>query len=329
MSGTNPAVPLALPLITLQTRAYFAPVGRSGGLPTIFDPSQAAIWKATIADGVIPSPWVDLGRINSFIRVSDSKIEQLDAGMPAVVQFQTRQSLGAHVSFEFSCWSKASMALATSSQHMNVLVAPSGASPIGSGAKATPATALLATSEATKLYLAGATSFPVGSLIVIDSDYSGQTGYVGAGVSAGFLPNSTTVGSDPDVIRRLSWNVAKVVAVGGDSGMTLAGPLLAGNPEPGMKAQQLVGFVDREGGTFFQEWSGLFVMDGVQGDSLFLYYPRLQACAGQKEVGVDLAADVTMLKLAAQFRALPIMDGNDGEQVICYRTYVPGPVQSI
>lgn len=318
-------MPIAVPLITRQVRAYFAPVTRTSGVPTLFDPSKISNWSG----GMIPPPWIDLGWVTNFVRTAESKIGEVDAGMPAVAQFQARQSLGAQVALRFANWTKLSMALATSSQHMNVLAAPSGGAAIGSGAKATPAVGLVSTSEATKLYLTGGVTLPVGSLLVVDNDYQGQIGYVGAGVSAGYIPNAGAVGSDPDAIRRLSLNVGKVVAVGADAGLTLAAPLLAGNPTATMKVQQVVGLVGREGGSFFQEWSALFVLQGVQGDSLYLHYPRLQACAGSSETATVLAPLLNLMQPDAKFRALPITDGNDGEQVVCYRTYVPGSMQTI
>jgi hypothetical protein len=320
---------LPLPLIGRQVRVYFAPVIRGSGLPTIFDPSTSAGWSSAVASGVVPTPWVDLGWVSNLVRTSQSKIGEVDAGAPAVAQFQARQTLGAQVSFRFATWSKISMALSTSSQHLNVLAAAVGAMAIGSGAKAQTAAPLAGTSGATKLYLAQGAAFPPGSLVVVDDDYAGQTGYVGACVSAGYIRNAAAVGSDPDAIRRLSWNVGRVAAVGADGGMTLATPLLAGNPGSAMKAQQVVGFVDREGGSFFQEWSALFVLQGVQGDCLYFHYPRLQACVGQKESAVGLAPLVNMLQLDASFRALPVTDGNDGEQILCYRSYVPGVVQAV
>ena len=92
----------------------------------------------------------------------------------------------------------------------------------------------------------------------------------------------------------------------------------------GMKVSPMAGFVDREGGSFFQEWSGLFCMDGEQGDRMIYYYPRLQAMQGSAETATILAAPLEQLKLAAAFRALPAVDANDGAKVVCFRSYLPG-----
>jgi hypothetical protein len=91
-----------------------------------------------------------------------------------------------------------------------------------------------------------------------------------------------------------------------------------------MKVSRMAGFVDREGGGFFQEWSGLFCMDGEQGDRVLYYYPRLQAMQGASEVAEVLTAPLERLRLAGVFRALPVVDANDGATVVCFRSYLPG-----
>ena len=55
----------------------------------------------------------------------------------------------------------------------------------------------------------------------------------------------------------------------------LAQPLLGGAPAAGASAQVVVAFVDREGGSFFQEWSALFVAEEESGGRVCFYYPRL------------------------------------------------------
>ncbi len=312
---------MAMPLIARRTRAFFAPVNRATNTPTIFDPAVNAGWS----DAAPPAPWVDLGWITGFTRSSLSKIVDVEAGTPATTRLQTRQALGALVSFRFAVWSKLSMALASSSEHMNLLAAGSAAGPIGSGAKAASALALQSGSSATTLYVAASPVPPItpGSLVVVDNDYLTQTGFVGAGVSAAYVQSSSLVGGDPDYVRRVSFNVGRVIAIGSDGGLQLASPLLAGVPAATMKVQSMVGFVDREGGSFFQEWSALFVLEGVQGDRLFLHYPRLQSAENAGEEAVALAPSLNLVQPAAKFRALPVIDGNDGAQVLCYRSYFP------
>jgi hypothetical protein len=123
-------------------------------------------------------------------------------------------------------------------------------------------------------------------------------------------------------------NVGRVVAIVAGV-LQLGGALLAGVPVAGMQVSPLVGFVDREGGGFFQEWSGLFVMDGEQGDRVIYHYPRLQAMQGSAETVEVLATPLERVKLAGAFRALPVKDGNDGETVLCFRSYLPGAMRAV
>src|SRR5262249_52585325 len=99
-------------------------------------------------------------------------------------------------------------------------------------------------------------------------------------------------------------------------------------PPASAKLQAVCGFVDRLGGSFYQEWSGLFVMEGTQGERIFFHYPRLQTMTEAEEMPVPLAPRGTgslgRIALKARFRALPIVDPLDGERVLCYRSYLPG-----
>ena len=319
MSATPPMAGMSLPLVTRRVRAYFAPVNRAMKQATIFDPAQNSGFVLSAP----PAPWVDLGWIDAFTRQSASKIAALTAGSPATALYQVRESSDATVSFQFKTWSKLTMALAAGAQHMNVLAAPAGGTSIGSGAKATAAVSLAIGSSATNLVFSGATTLAAGCIVSVDVDYQGQTGFVGSGISAAYVRSASAVGSDPDYVRRVSFNVGRVTAAAANT-LQLAQALPAGIPVAGMKVQQVLGFVDREGGSFFQEWSGLFVQQGEQGDRLLLHYPRLQAMSPACESGAMIAAPVEALGLGAKFRALPVIDGNDGEQVLCYRTYLPG-----
>ena len=92
-----------------------------------------------------------------------------------------------------------------------------------------------------------------------------------------------------------------------------------------MKVQQIVGFGDREGGLFFHEWSGLFVLQGTQGERVFFYYPRLQATSGARETMQVIQVPLAAMLLDASFRAMPVPDKVDGTPTVCYRSYVPGP----
>jgi hypothetical protein len=225
-------------------RAYFAPVNRTQRQPTIFDPSA----NGQFAFDAPPAPWIDLGWIENFVRKSASKFGELITGSPGTTQFQVRESVEATVSLRFKAWSKLSMALAAGSEHMNLIVPATGSAANGSGSKGVAAVNLTAGSTATFLAMAAsdAAGFAAGSLVTVDVDYAGQTGYVGSGVSAAYVQSAAAVNSDPDYVRRVSFNVARA-ASSTTSGLQLAQPLIAGVPASGMRVQPIAGFVDREG----------------------------------------------------------------------------------
>jgi hypothetical protein len=315
----------ALPPVGRSVRAYFAPVDRIHKTPTLFDPAVNGRFSVDVP----PSPWIALGWIEDFTRKSASKFGDLVTGTPGTTQMQVRATVDATVAFRFKTWTKLSMALSAGSQHMNLLVPAAGGSANGSGSKGIPPVSLAAGSTASFLALSAtdAATFSAGALVAVDLDYSSQTGYVGSGVSAAYVGNAASVNNDPDYLRRVTFNVARVASVstGSTPGLQLAQPLLAGIPAPGMRVQPFSGFVDREGGSFFQEWSALFVIDGQQGERILYHYPRLQSVAGPAEASAPLAAPLERIALRASFRALPVTDANDGEPVVCFRSFLPSP----
>jgi hypothetical protein len=301
--------------VVRRVRAYFAPGNRATGQPALFDPAQAG---AFVVDSP-PAPWVDLGWVYGFARKCGTKVEAVRTGAPAIAQMQVRTEIEATVLMEFGSWGKVQLALAAGTQQMNLLRAAPGAAAAGSGGTAVAATALLPGSTTTVLQMgAGSAAFAAGETVAVDLDYAGETGFVGSGVSGAYV---RAVLSDVDYVRRVSLNVARIAAIN-DGVVTLETSLIAGVPTSGMKVSAVVGFCDREGSSFFQEWSGLFVMDGQQGEQVLLHYPRLQAMDGAAEASVANGGLETV-RLAAAFRALPVKDPVDGEQVVCFRSYLP------
>jgi len=307
--------------VARRVRGYFAPVSRSTQTPTIFDPSEQGGFSLDSP----ASPWISLGWIHDFTRKAASKTATVMTGIPARPLHQMRESLAAQVSLHFQSWTKLTMALATGSQHMNLLASASGASAAAIGAAATAAVTVQSGSTSTFVALtsADAASFPAGSMIALDEDYDGQTGYVGTPISGAYLRSALT---DVDYIRRVTFNVGLVTAVS-STGLTLAEALPGGAPAAGAKLQAITGFVDREGGSFYQEWSGLFVMEGSQGERIFFYYPRLQTIASAEEAALPLSGNrangLNRIELKGQYLALPVTDPLDGEQVVCYRSFLP------
>lgn len=322
--STAAVVPLkAMPPTSRQVRAYFAPVNRALSAPTIFDPAV----NGRFALDAPPAPWIDLGSVAGFERVSGTKIEPLLTGSPNAAQSQVRQTLAATVKLEFLSWGKLQMALATGSQHMN-LAATTGTTPVdGAGGAGSAAVPVIAGSTATSVTVGSAhvSAFAVGQMIAVDVDYApGATGFVGSGASAAYVnaAAATAIGSDANYVRRVTLNTGRIVAVTADS-LVLAEPLIAGVPTTAMSVLAICGFVDREGGSFFQEWSALFVMDGEQGDRVIFYYPRLQAMQGAAETQSAMTKPLARWGLAGLFRALPVNDALDGESVLCFRSYLP------
>jgi len=309
--------------VTRRVRAYFAPVNRAAQSPVLFDPSQQGAFPLDTP----PAPWTDLGWIQSFARTAAGKSAPVLTGVPAAPLQQVRETLEAQVSFEFLAWNKLTMALATGSQHMNLLAPASSAAPAADGATAVPAVIPQSGSTAASLVLAAADAakFTAGSMVAVDLDYTGQTGYLGSPVAGAYLRQPLT---DVDYLRRITFNVALVAAIANNT-LSLAAPLPAGVPAAGMKIQPLSGFVDREGGSFYHEWSALFAMQGAQGERIYFHYPRLQPIAGTEESAASLDSKHKggheRVLLKARFLALPVTDPLDGERVLCYRSFLPAP----
>lgn len=351
--STSPLRSAMVP-VTRQMRAYFAPVDRASETPTIFDPGACGVFPLNLP----PAPWVDLGWIENFARWYDTPTDVVRAGARSLPVGQFRGALEARVEFDFCQWGKLQMALAGGSEHMNVLapVAGSGA-PAPSGGTPAPAVAVLAGSTATQLVFGPGAGggFPVGSLIAVDVDYQQQVGYVGSGIAAAYVSDPAAVRHDPNYVRRLTFNVGRVAEVTATS-VLLGQALIGGAPATGASAQGVVGFVDREGGSFFQEWSGLFVAEEESGGRVCFYYPRLSpnpggsggvrwsstASAGSgkkasaaakgtvpsggrflREDAVAIEKHLSMISLRASFLALPFTDPNDGQPALCYRSYFP------
>jgi hypothetical protein len=307
--------------VARRVRGYFAPVARTTQTPVLFDASMQGQFDLDSPS----SPWIDLGWIKNFTRKPASKTAAVLTGIPAAPLEQVRESVQAEVSFEFLRWTKLTMALATGSQHMNLLAPASESSASPDGATAAAAVGVLSGSTATTIVLSAgdAAKFSAGNIVVIDANYSGQTGYVGTPVSGAYVKSAL---SDVDYTRRVSFNVGLVAATDTTS-LTLAAALPGGAPTTAMKVQRVIGFVDREGGTFYQEWSALFVMEGSQGERIFFHYPRLQSMVSAEESAEALDAKqksgLVRMLLKAHCVALPVTDALDGERVACYRSFLP------
>jgi len=301
-----------------RVSAYFAPVNRASRQASIFDPAQNGSFNLSTP----PAPWIRLGWIDGFNRKCGSKIEPIRMGAPASTAFQAKTEVEAIVSFSFQSWGKLQLALSSGTQQMNLLQVAAGASLERSGGTAVTATVLQAGSTANVLQVGTAIStFATGGLVAVDVDYLAQTGFIGSGVSGAYV---TSALADIDYVRRVSLNVGRITSISGTGAIMLEYPLLAGIPTLAMKVSNVVGFCDREGSSFFQEWSAVFIGEGQQGERIIWHYPRLQAMNGIAETNIAATGGYEKVELSAAFRALPVSDPVDGETVVCFRSYVAG-----
>lgn len=365
--STTPLRPAMVP-VTRQMRAYFAPVNRANESPTIFDPAAAGVFPLNSP----PAPWLDLGWIDDFVRFYDTPTDVVRSGPTSLPSTQFRGPLEARVEFDFREWGKLQMALAGGSEHMNVLATSPSAAPQPSGGTPVPGAAVLAGSTATEIVVGpgAASAFAAGNLIAVDLDYQQQVGYVGSGISAAYVSNPASVNNDPNYVRRVTFNVGRIAELTATT-LVLTQPLLAGVPPSGASAQKVMAFVDREGGSFFQEWSALFIVEPESGGRVCFYYPRLspnpgaapsgvsfksgdswkppksggtqtsgmpgaQAVAGKvpskdfvREDFSEITKPLASVALHASFIALPFTDTNDGQTVLCYRSYFPAAMAAV
>ncbi len=319
--------------VSRQMRAYFAPLDRTTETPAVFDPGLYGTFPLNLP----PSPWVDLGWIENFHRTYDTPTQAVRSGAKGLPSTQFRGPLDGRVEFDFQQWGKLQMALAGGSEHMNVLAPMAGSTtPVASGGTPAPGAAVLAGSTASQLVLGTgvANAFPPGTLLAVDVDYQQQVGYVGSGIAAAYVSSAMAVKQDPNYVRRVTFNVGRVAQVTAAS-VLLAQPLLGGVPPAGSSVQAVVAFVDREGGSFFQEWSALFVAEEDSGGRVCFYYPRLSPNPGLssgkvlREQFTEIAKPCSSIGLHASFLALPYVDENDGQTVLCYRSYFPASMAAV
>jgi hypothetical protein len=320
----NALRPPMLPVVR-RVRAYFAPVARTTGTPAIFDPALHGAFALDLP----PAPWLDLGWIENLRRLPGTRVLPVRGGAKGAATAQVRTQLDAKVEFEFREWGKLQMALAGGSQHMNALATAPAAAPQPSGGTPEAAIALQSGSTATELVLGAAvSSFAAGDVVAVDLDYQGETGYVGSGLAAAYVRNAADVQNDANYIRRVTFNVGRIASLTANSAV-LAQPLLGGAPSSAAKVQKVVAFLDREGGSFFQEWSALFVLPEESGGRVCFFYPRLQPAAPAQEQSFEIADPLAGVALRATFIALPYTDSSDNEQALCYRSYFPAATAAI
>lgn len=292
--------------VSTRVQVFIAPVDREVNEPTRFD----AVLATSFDPENPPSPWVGLGRAEKFDRSAADETIPVQAGAEGAVVAQFRKRLEAGVAFEFRYWGKLQLVLATGGTHWNLLE-QGGAAPVAGG------------STASRLEIGeAAATFRAGDLVSVDLDYEQQDGYVGLWNVSGYVSPEQTNRGGRDFVRQVTCNVGRVSNVSGGC-LTLEQPLPAGIPPTSAAVQKVLGFADREGGTFRQEWSALFIEETVYGGRVFYYYPRLQSQPPASERRAALAGEYHALLLQARLSALPSSDEQDGVSALWYRFYIP------
>jgi hypothetical protein len=308
--------------LSRRVRAYFAPVARGATtVPSAFDPAAIAGFSLDAP----PPPFVDAGWIENFRRLPGAGLRALRAGAKGMPVAQVRQEPEAQIEFDFLEWGKLQMALSAGSEHMNVLAADLDADP--SGSTLLPWITLEPGSTAKVLAVGEPTVnfFTPGDMVAVDVDYSQQTGYLGSGIPAAYVPAPAPVsGFDLHYVRRVTFNVGRVESISGGN-VILERALLGGAPAAGAAAQKVVAFADREGGSFFQEWSAMFVVPEETGGRIVFHYPRLRPAAPAREERLPVAGALAATALHAALTALPYRDPADNQEVLCRRIYYPAP----
>lgn len=319
MSGNAYAKQSQMWPLAEAVRAYVAPIDRNAGTSVPFDPSAQGEFDLELP----PVPFLDLGWVENFQRTSATKYETLRLGPQSTLTAQYRAQFDAGVECDLPNWGKLQMAVAGGGQQINVLASPMTSLPQGSGGTALPAVYVQDEATMYELPLAAAdlANFQIGDVVAVDWDYKGQAGYVGAGAPGTYLAAALDAASHVDLIRRVTFNVSRVSNKTATS--LMLGERLIGGAQTGMGVQKVAALLDREGDSYFQEWAALFVVVGGTGGRTCFYYPRLQAAASTSEVQLEVAAPLFSNMLHAKLRAMPSVDPNDGETVLCYRSYFP------
>lgn len=347
-------------------RAYFAPFNapfwatqtNSAIGPSILDLQ----FQGPFNTAAMPAPWFDIGWVNGFKLTPESKIGQIKSGYRGATRAQVRGEIGESFEFKLREFSRLAFRIATGLEVFNLLksnvastTSPLGASgntavPVGaSGYQATGGTAtLVGVSGLPCVFLpAGSGSlFAAGQMIVVDVDYDkATTGFVGSNGIPVYVNNAP---QDVDFIRRTSDFVNRITTVvsgpiagiaGNQDALVLQGPMVGGgcsssvNPGPLVpgstaKVQIINGWTAREGGTFVEDYSALFLADTIDGDQFAVYYPHVSIAQFKDVANSNYIAnlgttDETGYELDASFNALAFDDPSDGETIVGYYVWYP------
>jgi hypothetical protein len=348
-------------------RAYFAPFNapfwaqqtNAAVGPSILDLQ----FQGPFNTNNIPAPYFDIGWVNGFKLNPASKIGQIRSGYRGAVRAQVRGEIGEGFEFKIREFSRLAFRIATGCEVFNLLksnvastTSPLGASgntAIALGASGYQATGGTATDpkvagQPTLFMPSGSgANFTVGQMVVCDIDYDKQsTGFVGSNGIQVYVNNAP---QDVDFIRRTSDFVARITAIitnvagvaGSQDALVLNAPFVGGgcsalvNPGPLVpgataKVQVITGWTSREGGTFIEDFSALFVADTIDNHQFCVYYPHISIAAFKDVATGNFVSnlgttDETGYELDASFEALAFDDPLDGETICGYYVWYPAP----
>ena len=323
--------------------------------PTIYD---YAVLKKYL-DSAPPAPWLDLGWVTKFKFTPGSKIGTISTGYRMAARAKYRGEVSEKLTFTFEEQTRMAFKIATGCQIFNVLATTQSALSAGPfSATGTPAVAMGASGYIATGLGSGPTAglptlfvpagsgalFPAGTYIVCDQDYNtSQFGFVGDS-GANVFQGAVT---DVDFIRKTSDYVSMVLSVvpnaaTGQDGLILNQAFSGGGnnalstlintaPTTGAKIQAIIGYATREGGTYINEWSALFVFDSIDGSQFVRYYPRLAPDSepGMNSANVPNISSLQTWDLDCALEAMAFDDPLDGETVVSYEAYFPRAGQQL
>jgi len=328
-------------------RAFFAPfnielasqTAETNVGPTILDLMNSG----PITDSALPTGWRDLGWLKDVTPTPGTKIGQVRSGFHGIVRAQYKGEITETIEFKMREITRTSLKISTGSDVFNLLDAPGPVTTVGpvsaSGGFAADMASYdpdaVAGPTVTLSVSASGALFAQDDYIVVDVDYNpADFGLVGSNGTPLF-ENSAT---DTEYIRKTSDFVAKIASVNG-ADLILAEKLVGGGsgpnspgsqytvPPAGSKVQKIKGFASREGGSFIMDWSGLFLLDTLDGAQFAWYYPHLSTMQFRglptwaiENIGTT---DLAGYELDAVMNALAFDDPIDGHPVVCYRAFYP------
>jgi hypothetical protein len=319
-------------------RAAFAPwdyqaqlTSPTSGGPNILDLEQ----EGPFDTNSLPTGWADTGWMKEYRITPQTRVGQVRSGYRGAVRAQYRGQVGEQFEFKFREYGRLQYKLSTGVQVYNLLktnaVSPSATSPLGSAGQPAVSMSSYSAGPPATLTVASASGFAANDYIVCDQDFTALSSGVLGSNGAFAFPGAVT---DTDWIRKTSDFVARIASISGNV-LTLDQPFVGGGspaatngtPPAGSKVQKIIGWSAREGGTFIQEWSGLFLADTIDGAQIAIYYPHISInqFRGHNPWTLENAGttDLGGMELDAMFEALAYDDPLDGETICNYGAFYP------